>query len=159
MIDQSTEVPDGQIFISRRLKLAPILPPQLLKTTILIFGMNKIVFRCQCITEDDKAVYKQVENEKCDISCLNEWEKPCGGTDGHVNVYRTMLVDSRCEKIKLGRKHQFKKTMLASFPGSGNTWARYVIERATGYFTGSVANDGSLFEGGFKSGLSKYGCD
>ena len=40
--------------------------------------------------------------------------------------------------------------MLASFPGSGNTWARYVIERATGYFTGSIAEDGTLFEGGFK---------
>ena len=33
---------------------------------------------------------------------------------------------------------------LASFPGSGNTWARYVIEGATGVFTGSIYNDKGL---------------
>ena len=81
---------------------------------------------------------------------MNEWDKQCGGTDGQVNVYRTMLIDSRCERIQLGENDQFKKVMLASFPGSGNTWARYVIERATGFFTGSVADDGTLLAAGFK---------
>ena len=112
--------------------------------------MFNFIISCQCITEDEKSLYERVSSEHCDIPCMNEWEKQCGGSDGHVNVYRTMLVDSRCEKIKLGSQNQFKKIMLASFPGSGNTWTRYVIERATGYFTGSVADDGSLFDGGFK---------
>ena len=30
------------------------------------------------------------------------------------------------------------KIGLVSFPGSGNTWTRYLIESLTGVFTGSV---------------------
>jgi hypothetical protein len=73
----------------------------------------------------------------------------CGGLSGQVSIYKTPLVDKHCKTIRLGEKGQFKKIMLASFPGSGNTWTRYVIERATGFFTGAVANDSSLFNGGF----------
>ena len=32
-------------------------------------------------------------------------------------------------------------TALASYPGSGNTWLRYLIEGATGIFTGSRYKD------------------
>ena len=32
-------------------------------------------------------------------------------------------------------------TALASFPGSGNTWLRFLIESATGVFTGSRYKD------------------
>ncbi|XP_072044294.1 sialate:O-sulfotransferase 1-like [Amphiura filiformis] len=39
---------------------------------------------------------------------------------------------------------------LASFPGSGNTWVRYLIERATGYYTGSYYDDGDLYKKGFR---------
>lgn len=45
--------------------------------------------------------------------------------------------------------------MLASFPGSGNTWTRFLIERSTGWYTGSVAEDKSLFNGGFKGEFEK----
>lgn len=34
--------------------------------------------------------------------------------------------------------------VLASFPGSGNTYARLLLEAATGYYTGSMYNDLSL---------------
>ncbi|EHH27379.1 hypothetical protein EGK_17563 [Macaca mulatta] len=34
---------------------------------------------------------------------------------------------------------------LASFPGAGNTWARHLIELATGFYTGSYYFDGSLY--------------
>ena len=37
--------------------------------------------------------------------------------------------------------------MLASFPGSGNTWSRLLIEYASGYFTGSIYNDITLMPG------------
>lgn len=30
---------------------------------------------------------------------------------------------------------------LASYPGSGNTWLRYLIEGASGIFTGSIYDD------------------
>ena len=50
-----------------------------------------------------------------------------------------------CERdVKLGKKGQFKITMLASFAGSGNTWSRFLIENASGYYTGSVFNDKKL---------------
>ena len=34
---------------------------------------------------------------------------------------------------------------LASFPGSGNTWIRHLIQRGSGVLTGSVYNDKSLY--------------
>lgn len=36
--------------------------------------------------------------------------------------------------------------MLYTFPGSGNTWGRLLIEHATGVYTGSVYNDASLLQ-------------
>lgn len=38
---------------------------------------------------------------------------------------------------------------LASFPGSGNTWLRYLIQQATGLLTGSVYKDYGLLKSGF----------
>jgi len=35
----------------------------------------------------------------------------------------------------------FKRLALASFPGSGNTWTRHMIEQATGIYTGSSYPD------------------
>ena len=35
-------------------------------------------------------------------------------------------------------------TALASYPGSGNTWLRYLIQQATGIATGSVYNAAHL---------------
>ncbi len=40
---------------------------------------------------------------------------------------------------------------LASFPGSGNTWARGLLERATGVCTGT-ARGGILFSGRSSTG-------
>lgn len=38
---------------------------------------------------------------------------------------------------------------LASFPGSGNTWLRYMLQQATGILTGSVYKDYGLLKSGF----------
>ncbi len=40
-------------------------------------------------------------------------------------------------------------TALASFPGSGNTWLRYLLQQATGLLTGSVYKDYALLKNGF----------
>ena len=45
---------------------------------------------------------------------------------------------------------RFSPTALMSFPGSGNTWLRHLIETATGFYTGSVYNDKDLHQNGFK---------
>ena len=56
------------------------------------------------------------------------------------------LSDPVCTGYKV--KFHLKKTLhpiaLASFPGTGNTWLRYLIESITGIFTGSVYNDERL---------------
>ena len=40
-------------------------------------------------------------------------------------------------------------TGLLSIPGSGNTWLRYLIQRTTGFVTGSLYNNGDLYNNGF----------
>ncbi|XP_030754095.1 WSCD family member AGAP003962-like, partial [Sitophilus oryzae] len=42
-----------------------------------------------------------------------------------------------------------KPVALVSFPGSGNTWLRYLLQQATGYYTGSVYKDYGLLKNGF----------
>jgi len=37
-----------------------------------------------------------------------------------------------------------KRLLFVSYPGSGNTWVRHLIEMGTGVFTGSVYNDSTL---------------
>ena len=45
-----------------------------------------------------------------------------------------------------------KPLALASYPGSGNTWIRWLIEAATGIYTGSVYKDAHLyFEGNLQN--------
>ncbi|KAK3097608.1 hypothetical protein FSP39_011358 [Pinctada imbricata] len=40
------------------------------------------------------------------------------------------------------------KTALASFPGSGNTWLRHLLQQATGLYTGSIYCDDTLQNAG-----------
>lgn len=49
--------------------------------------------------------------------------------------------------IPIEQRHN--KTALASFPGSGNTWLRYLLQQVTGILTGSVYNDLFLKNNGF----------
>lgn len=44
----------------------------------------------------------------------------------------------------------FPPTALISYPGSGNTWLRHLIETATVFYTGSVYYDSDLFKKGFQ---------
>ncbi|XP_037805149.1 WSC domain-containing protein 1-like [Penaeus monodon] len=41
------------------------------------------------------------------------------------------------------------RTYLVSFPGSGNTWVRYLLEAASGIFTGSVYTDREIKNAGY----------
>lgn len=42
-------------------------------------------------------------------------------------------------------KHSLPPVALASYPGSGNTWVRYLIEAASGVYTGSIYKDANLY--------------
>ena len=61
----------------------------------------------------------------------------------HPNSFSLEPIDCQ-RKVKLGKKNELELIMLASFPGSGNTWMRLLLEDASGYYTGSVFSDGSL---------------
>ncbi|XP_050699605.1 uncharacterized protein LOC126987014 [Eriocheir sinensis] len=52
-------------------------------------------------------------------------------------------------RVAFARRLTLPRTALASFPGSGNTWLRYLIQGATGLFTGSVYLDRELATKGF----------
>ena len=63
----------------------------------------------------------------------------------HVDKVR---LDHVCKKNKAFRKTG-KLIGLASFPGSGNTWTRTLLEESTGIYTGSIYSDTSLVNAGF----------
>lgn len=68
-----------------------------------------------------------------------------------INYAGPSMTRDQC-KAKYGQLKYFKQTekrlppMLYTFPGSGNTWGRLLIEFATGIYSGSVYNDRTLLE-------------
>ncbi|XP_068765574.1 sialate:O-sulfotransferase 1 isoform X1 [Struthio camelus] len=68
----------------------------------------------------------------------------------HCLVYQTPVQDTRCTDRKFLTTKSKVFVALSSFPGAGNTWARHLIEHATGYYTGSYYFDGTLYNKGFK---------
>jgi len=60
-------------------------------------------------------------------------------------------LDESCRKysVTFGKQNSIPTIGLASYPSSGNTWLRYLIEGVTGHYTGSMYNDISLRKKGF----------
>ena len=77
------------------------------------------------------------------ISITIEYEIVFISTETHTKHSSRQSADCQ-RKVKLGKKNELELIMLASFPGSGNTWMRLLLEDASGYYTGSVFSDGSL---------------
>ncbi|NXN95343.1 WSCD1 protein, partial [Rhinopomastus cyanomelas] len=74
-----------------------------------------------------------------------------GAAEGkYCLVYQTPVQDTRCTDRKFLATKSKVFVALSSFPGAGNTWARHLIEHATGYYTGSYYFDGALYNKGFK---------
>ncbi|XP_064118552.1 sialate:O-sulfotransferase 1-like [Macrobrachium nipponense] len=48
--------------------------------------------------------------------------------------------DPLCSQLTVRFGKNINGTWLLSFPRSGNTWTRYLIESASGFFTGSIYN-------------------
>ncbi|XP_068082080.1 uncharacterized protein [Anabrus simplex] len=57
--------------------------------------------------------------------------------------------DCRRYHVHFARQKSLPMTALVSFPGSGNTWVRYLLETASGVFTGSVYTDRQIIIKGF----------
>ncbi|CAH1230722.1 WSCD2 [Branchiostoma lanceolatum] len=108
---------------------------------------NTTVCQCADISEHFH-LRDQVADDTCDHRCPDDRAKSCGSLT-HFSVYRTVIQDIRCTKTVLLPTNSRPLTALVSFPGSGNTWVRHLIEKATGIYTGSFYNDGDLFNKGF----------
>jgi hypothetical protein len=65
-------------------------------------------------------------------------------------------ASTRCGEVRFGNEGEFPITSLSSYPGSGNTWVRYLIEEYTGYYTGSIYTDKNLAQGGFKGEMKDW---
>ncbi|KAK9880687.1 hypothetical protein WA026_011923 [Henosepilachna vigintioctopunctata] len=67
------------------------------------------------------------------------------------SAFRTPLRKSKinwCTELKILDPPK-GLVALASFPGSGNTWMRYLLQQSTGILTGSVYKDYGLLKNGF----------
>lgn len=73
---------------------------------------------------------------------------------GTNNTHKASLEEQKalCRRLGYDERSFLSETnrrlppMLYTFPGSGNTWCRLLIEHATGIYTGSVYNDDSLLK-------------
>jgi len=111
--------------------------------------------RGQLVTNDDGSQtivsYPQVplkfpNNLKRD---LNDWSKK---ERLWLNIsHFPWPLDETCRKysVTFAKPKSIPIIGLASYPSSGNTWLRYLIEGITGHYTGSMYNDISLRKKGF----------
>jgi len=83
----------------------------------------------------DMAMEEQVAERRLDF-------QPCSLTEEELQ--------ERLQKNRTFIPHSclghWDAPILWSFPGSGNTWTRDLLEISTGYHTGSVYNDAALYE-------------
>lgn len=94
-------------------------------------------------------LHEREDEQLCAQKCTGEEFESCG-TSEYFLVYQTQVQDNRCMDRRFLPSRSKKVIALASFPGAGNTWARHLIELATGFYTGSYYFDGSLYNKGFK---------
>ncbi|MGH0149504.1 UNVERIFIED_CONTAM: hypothetical protein FKN15_035001 [Acipenser sinensis] len=92
-------------------------------------------------------LHEREDEQLCSQRCSGEEFESCGNEDYFV-VYQTQVQDNRCMDRRFLPSPSKQLIALASFPGAGNTWARHLIELATGYYTGSYYFDGSLYNKG-----------
>ena len=59
-----------------------------------------------------------------------------------------------CTRLKNGGGKE-SRVGLISAPSSGNTWTRYLLEKSSGFFTGSVYRDSRLYSKGILYKASK----
>ncbi|XP_050785116.1 WSC domain-containing protein 1 isoform X2 [Gopherus flavomarginatus] len=107
---------------------------------------------CYCGNKLPVTIAKQ---EECNNECKGEKGSICGGVN-RLSVYRVEELRAEAKRHTRCTDRKFLTTKskvfvaLSSFPGAGNTWARHLIEHATGYYTGSYYFDGTLYNKGFK---------
>jgi hypothetical protein len=102
--------------------------------TILIFTLAFVYFNSYEFNKYKKEVLEKNENEDGKFKLKHENKEKIENC-----VLKTRLADF--DKLPI--------IILTSNPGSGNTWSRLLIESATGYYSGSVYNELTMFKNGF----------
>ncbi|XP_053136371.1 WSC domain-containing protein 2 isoform X2 [Hemicordylus capensis] len=92
-------------------------------------------------------LHEREDEQLCAQKCSGEEFESCG-TSKYFVIYQTQVQDNRCMDRRFLPARAKQLVALASFPGAGNTWARHLIELATGFYTGSYYFDGSLYNKG-----------
>ena len=82
------------------------------------------------------AYFTPLQKEGLPISICFDFRYDVYNLSSLLLIY--FIKDKRCSSAQLQPPGTFPVKALASFPRSGNTWARQLIERATGYYTGTV---------------------
>ncbi|KAL8180041.1 UNVERIFIED_CONTAM: WSC domain-containing protein 2 [Gekko kuhli] len=95
------------------------------------------------------SLHEREDEQLCAQKCSGEEFESCGNSKYFI-VYQTQVQDNRCMDRRFLTTRAKQLIALTSFPGAGNTWARHLIELATGFYTGSYYFDGSLYNKGFK---------
>ncbi|XP_068616896.1 sialate:O-sulfotransferase 2-like [Brachionichthys hirsutus] len=91
----------------------------------------------------------ELENEDmCLPHCPGGGFESCGN-DEYFVVYQTQVQDNRCMDRRFLPTGAKQLVALASFPVSGNTWSRLLIEQASGFYTGSIYMDKAIYDQGF----------
>ena len=77
-------------------------------------------------------------NSSLQVDLNTQFDIWAGGEES--GEYPIWSDDSQCSHYvtQFTRLSSLPPLALASFPGSGNTWLRYLIEGATGVFSGSI---------------------
>ncbi|XP_078485224.1 sialate:O-sulfotransferase 2-like [Ciona intestinalis] len=101
----------------------------------MVYNGNK----CNCVHASETLLEKRW---RINIDGCNALQKE------HLLIWRTGLEDPICEKKRFLPPHP-DLVALISFPGSGNTWLRHLLEQATGIYTGSVYTDKDMYNKGF----------
>ena len=69
-----------------------------------------------------------------------------------MTAFKTEAEDERCSNLAILDTKKFNYTIaLASEPGSGNTRTRFLLEKATGFYTTSAYGDIGLFNEGISN--------
>ncbi|XP_063695532.1 WSCD family member AAEL009094 [Culicoides brevitarsis] len=95
-----------------------------------------------------------------DLKRFDDSYKSAEQQDEHENAIDNEIYKFQTEPWPSGAKYDKKLynrykndanglTALVSFPGSGNTWLRYLLQQSTGILTGSVYKDYGLLKSGF----------
>eukprot|EP01038_Epipyxis_sp_PR26KG_P007781 gene7781-10570_t len=97
---------------------------------------------------DPAQIFEKIKTQPNQIKIKNEESFLQNSTFGKssVSLSRAQCKSRYGVRTYLEDSERRLPPMLYTFPGSGNTWCRLLIEYTTGIYTGSVYNDDSLLQ-------------